>query len=699
MSQDDINRQAFLEEANELLAELETALLELEDTPEDSELVDRVFRAMHTIKGSGAMFGFDDVAHFTHDVETVFDMVRGGDVPVSKELLDLTLGARDHILELLEDDTGKAAGSPQSKAIIAGLRNLSGMGSGTDSVERPEVAQDDSGDSDSVVTYRVRFKPEQGVFSSGTNPLALIEELTEMGMHQVVAHIENIPPLSELDPEDCHVWWDVVLATDKGEDGIRDVFIFVEDDCELMIQTIDKLGALENDTSYKRLGEILVERGDLTQDDLKGVLGEQKRLGDLLTEAGVVSEEQIQSALAEQHAVQSMRKVKKEQTTASSIRVAADKLDYLVDLVGELVIVQAQITQVAGEKSDQEFIELAEELERLTDELRDSTLSVRMLPIGSTFSKFRRLVRDLSDELGKKIELTTSGAETELDKTVIERLNDPLVHLLRNSIDHGIEPPEIRDAAGKPTAGTIFLSAEHAGGEVLITIKDDGAGMDSNTILAKGVERGLVPKDADLSDKDIFNLIFAPGFSTANKVTSVSGRGVGMDVVKRGIDALRGSIDVDSKRGEGTVITVRLPLTLAIIDGLQIKVEDEHYVIPLSLVEECVELMQTEEERAREQQVLNLRGDIVPYIRLRDWFTVPGIAPEIEQVVVTGFDGSRIGIVVDNVIGEHQTVIKSLGRVYRDVDGISGATIKGDGSMALILDVPQIIRTASASRI
>lgn len=696
MSQDDINRQAFLEEANELLAELETALLELEETPDDSELVDRVFRAMHTVKGSGAMFGFDDVAHFTHDVETVFDMVREGKVPVTKELLDLTLRARDHILELLED--GSVAGSAQATAIITGLRALSGAGEADEAEgEAAASAPEDEEERDSQ-TYRVRFKPETGIFSSGTNPLSLIDELTEMGMHQVVAHTSAIPPLSELDPEDCHVWWDVVLATDQGEDAIRDVFIFVEDDCEIKVQVIDSLGALDTDASYKRLGEILIERGDLTQDDLKNVLGEQKRLGDLLTDAGVVSEEQVQSALAEQQAVRTMRRTKSDQAAASSIRVSAEKLDYLVDLVGELVIVQAQITQVAGEKDDQDFITLSEELERLTDELRDSTLSVRMLPIGSTFSKFRRLVRDLSGELGKQIELTTQGAETELDKTVIERLNDPLVHLLRNSIDHGIEPPEVRQASGKASAGTILLSAEHAGGEVLITIRDDGAGMDRDAILTKGIERGLVAKDADITDKEIFNLIFAPGFSTAQKVTSVSGRGVGMDVVKRGIDALRGSIDVDSKRGEGTVITVRLPLTLAIIDGLQIKVENEHYVIPLSLVEECVELIQSDEERARERQVLNLRGEIVPYIRLRDWFTIEGTPPLIEQVVVTAVDGSRVGIVVDNVIGEHQTVIKSLGRVYRDVDGISGATIKGDGSMALIIDVPQIIRTASAVR-
>jgi len=711
MPQDDINRQAFKEEAYDLLGELESALLELEENPQDQELIDRVFRAMHTVKGSGAMFGFDDIATFTHDVETAFDKVRGGEIPVTRELLDLTLRARDHILELLDDATGTCAGSESAKAIIAGLRRLSGaagaaMAAPAGAAPLPgtgEQGEDASsgpafGDDADAVTYRIRVRPGRDILHCGANPLALLAELRELGMSQVAAHIGEVPPLSELDPEGCYVWWDVILSTDKGEDAIRDVFIFVEDDCEVTIQVIDTLGALEGDSTYKRLGEILVERGDISADDLRRVLGEQPRLGDLLTGAGVVSREQVESALAEQSAVRRIRKDRDEQATASSIRVAADKLDDLVDLVGELVIVQAQISQMVSTRGDQALTTLAEELERLSDELRDSTLSVRMLPIGTTFSKFRRLVRDLSAELGKQIELKTKGAETELDKTVIERLNDPLVHLLRNSIDHGVELPDVRRAAGKDPCGEIFLCAEHSGGEVVITIRDDGKGMDPAALHAKGVERGLIAKDADLSDKELFNLIFAPGFSTANKVTSVSGRGVGMDVVKRGIDALRGSIDVDSKRGVGTTITVRLPLTLAIIDGLQVQVQDEFYVVPLTLVEECVELIQTPEERRREQQVMNLRGAIVPYLRLRDWFAIPGAPPEIEQIVVTGVEGQRVGIVVDHVIGEHQTVIKTLGRVYRDVEGLSGATIKGDGSMALILDVPRLVRIAAEAR-
>lgn len=696
MSQDDANRQAFLEEAYDLCSELESALLELEESPDDAELVNRVFRAMHTIKGSGAMFGFDDISSFTHDVETVFDRVRNGELAVSRQLLDLTLKARDHIRRLLDaarDQTlaDIAAGGP----IIAGLRAFL---PGPSAAEAPAPAPDAAAPAGDLTTYRVRFKPARHMLLTGNNPLALLEELAALGPFQAAANLDAVPPLEEIEPEGVYAFFDGILCTDQGENAIRDVFIFVEDDCELTVQVIDSLGDLDGDATYKRLGEILIERGDLTPDALRATLAGQKRLGDILADSGAVSPDAVQSALAEQAVVRKIRGDREKDATASSIRVGADKLDALVDLVGELVIVQARISQVAGERADPTLKALSEELERLSDELRDSTLSVRMLPIGTTFSKFRRLVRDLSGELGKRIELTTQGAETELDKTVIERLGDPLVHLLRNSIDHGVETPDERALAGKPHTGVILLSAEHSGGEVLIRIEDDGRGMDPEVIKAKGVERGLVARDADLTDKEAFGLIFAPGFSTAAKVTSVSGRGVGMDVVKRAIDSLRGVIDVDSVKGKGTTITIKLPLTLAIIEGLQVRVGDEYYVIPLPLVEECVELAQTEAERRRERRVLNLRGEVVPYIRLRDWFAVPGEVPAIEQVVVTGVQGSRVGIVVDHVIGEHQTVIKSLGRLYRDVEGLSGATIKGDGSMALILDVPRLVRAVTATK-
>lgn len=700
MATEDLNRIAFVEEAADLLVELEAALLELEESPGDADIVDRVFRAMHTIKGSGSMFGFDDIASFTHEVETVFDLVREGKLSVTREMLDLTLRSRDHIASLLRcAEKGEVPDTNQESQIIQGLRSLvpEGAVSAADGAFSGDPAQDlsDKG----LITYRIRFRPARHIFRTGNNNIALLEELKEMsenGMFHHFCHLDELPALEDMDPESSYLWWDILLSTRAPETAVRDVFIFVEDDCSLEISIVDIEGAPDREHGYKRLGEILVERGDITVEELIETLSSRKRLGDLLKESGKVSREQVESALAEQKVVRRSREVRTPaaapQLTAaqSSIRVAADKLDKLVDLVGELVIVQAQISQVVAENSNGGLLNLAEELEHLSDELRDATLGIRMLPIGTTFSKFRRLVRDLSVELGKEIELNTIGAETELDKTVIERLSDPLVHLLRNSIDHGIERPDVRAAAGKPRAGSIVLTAEHSGGEVLISIKDDGGGIDPDKVRAKAVDRGLITAEADLGVKDTLNLIFQPGFSTASEVTSVSGRGVGMDVVKRAIDSLRGNIEIDSVPGQGTTIIIKLPLTLAIIDGLQIQVGEEYYVLPLNVVEECVELVR-EAIRSTDEQIVNLRGDIVPYVRLKDWFRIPGDDLAIEQIVVVGTAGGRVGLVVDHVIGEHQTVIKTLGRIYRDVEGISGATIKGDGTLALILDVPRII--------
>ena len=351
-----------------------------------------------------------------------------------------------------------------------------------------------------------------------------------------------------------------------------------------------------------------------------------------------------------------------------------------------MVTVQAHLSQVSLAANDPIFIAISEEVERLINELRDTALNIRMLPIGSTFSKFKRLVRDLSQGLSKEIELETFGAETELDKTVIEKLNDPLVHILRNSIDHGIETPDIRIAAGKPSTGIVCLGAVHSGDSVLITIKDDGAGLNRDAIRAKGIERGLLTATAEASDKEIFALIFAPGFSTASVVSNVSGRGVGMDVVKRGIQDLRGSIEVDSVQGKGTTIILKIPLTLAIIASLLVKIGDSHFVLPLATVEECVELTREDVKNAHGRNLAIVRGNLTPYISLREQFDIRGERPDIEQIVIVSVNGIRIGFVVDFVVGEHQTVIKPLGRLYQNIKGVSGATILGDGSVALILD-------------
>jgi two-component system chemotaxis sensor kinase CheA len=363
-------------------------------------------------------------------------------------------------------------------------------------------------------------------------------------------------------------------------------------------------------------------------------------------------------------------------------------------MVGELVTVQSRLSQLSARFNDLSLIQVAEEVERLTAELRDNTMSIRMLPIGATFSRFERLVRDLSTDLGKEITLITEGAETELDKTVIEKLNDPLIHLIRNSIDHGIEKPEVRTAFGKPAWGTVHLSAEHSGANVFIRIKDDGAGLDPDIIRAKAVEKGLIAPDAMLSEKEIFSLTLMPGFSTATTITNVSGRGVGMDVVKKSIDALQGSIEIVSKKGVGTTITLKLPLTMAIIDGLLVQIEDVLYIMPLAAIEECVELTREDVARAHGKHMASIRGEIVPYIRLREMFAHEGTSPDIEQIVTARIDGNRVGFVVDQVVGQHQTVIKSMSRMYRNIEHISGATILGDGNVALILDLGKLAQQA-----
>ena len=546
-------------------------------------------------------------------------------------------------------------------------------------------------------SYRVRFRPARDLLQDGTNPVTLLDELRSLGRCEVVAHVRAVPALEELEPELCFLAWDAVVTTDKGENAVRDVFIFVEGRGELRVELIDD-GGVADDAAYKKLGEILVAREDVTVEQLKSALDAQKNIGELLVEKGLVAPEAVEAAAVEQRVVREARsKREPPKEEATSIRVAATKLDSLVDLVGELVIAQARLGQIALNRDDPELFNIAEVVERLAANLRDNTLNIRMVPIGTTFARFKRLVRDLSTELGKDIDLVTEGAETELDKTVIERLGDPLVHLIRNCCDHGIEAPAERTAGGKPAKGTVQLSAYYSGASVLIEIRDDGRGLDSSAIRAKAVQRGLIEESARLSERELFGLVFLPGFSTAKQVSNLSGRGVGLDVVKRSISALRGSVELESEAGRGTTITLKLPLTLAIIDGLLVSVGEGRYVLPMSLVEECVELTEQDVERSNGNQFASVRGELVPYVRLRDWFGVKGGRPPIEQIAIAASDGVRCGVVVDQVVGQHQTVIKTLGTMYKDVEGLSGATILGDGAVALIVDLAKLVRMSTTT--
>lgn len=699
-----INEQTemFKEEAFELLEELETTLLELEKEPGDMGLIGKVFRALHTIKGSGSMFGFNEVAEFTHEVEDVFDFVRGGRLVATKELIDLTLSAGDIIKKMLGDEM-TAAMKAQAEKIVTTLRSYPGevqpgeepkakmAGEAITLEPPPEPTEDKKGERE--ITYRIRFNPSLDILQKGTNVLALFDELKELGEIKIVAHLHQVPTLEQMVPDECYIFWDIILTTRVSKDAIRDIFIFVENDSKILIDVVDD-GQGNEDKDYMKLGYILVERGDLSVDDMNKALSSQKRFGEILLEEGVVEADKIESALVEQNHVRELRNKRQKEEIVSSLRVPADKADRLVNLVGELVTLQARLGQLAEQSIDPELISVSEETARLVWDLRDSTMGIRMVPIGNSFSRFNRLVRDLSNTLEKEVELIARGGDTELDKTVIERLHDPLIHLIRNGIDHGIETPVERRRLGKSPKGKITLTASYSGAHVLIVIEDDGAGIDPVKIKKKAIEKGLIKPDVEIPVKDIYSLLFEPGFSTAQEITNVSGRGVGMDVVKKNVDLLRGSVEIHSIKGKGTTITLKIPLTLAIIDGLLVYIETEHFIIPLSMVEEIVELTDKDVSRSHGRQMTNIRGSIVPYISLREYFSIPGQPPPVQQIVVVEVEQRHIGFVVDMVIGKHQTVIKSLGKIYKQVAGLSGATILGDGSIALILDMSRLALAA-----
>jgi two-component system, chemotaxis family, sensor kinase CheA len=683
MSQD-ATLNLLKDEVLEMLGDLDAVLLEVEKSPNDKELLNRAFRDIHTVKGACDMFGLTNMVAFAHDMETIFDQVRGGRIPFSRELLDLSLAGKDMLLAMLDD---QEAGEEKRMEILAGFQSLlegrqaakPKAAPAPPATIRPAAAPSPE-ERQGTAIYRVNYKPSGEGLLSRFDPLTALDELRELGECEVTAQTGGVPKLDALDPLTCHVAWEVIVRTDKGKNSLEDVFIFNENPSDVAITTLD---AAEPPKPAKPAEP--AKPAPAPAQAARPAAASAPKPAPKPAAPAPAEAKPAKPAAPPAGQPQAARK------ESQSLRVDAVKLDSLVDLVGELVIAQSRLSQLAASIGNPGLTTVAEEIERLSNDLRDNTLNIRMLPIGTTFSKFRRLVRDLSAEMHKEIDLVTEGAETELDKTVIEQLGDPLVHLLRNSIDHGVEAPDVRTGKGKPAKGTILLSAEHAGGEVVIRIVDDGGGIDTSRVREKAVERGLLSPEARPSEQELFMLIFAPGFSTAAKITNVSGRGVGMDVVKRSIEQLRGKIEIASVLDKGTTITIRLPLTLAIIDGLMIKAGEEHYIIPLAMVEECVEF--TQSSRDERKRTINLRGEIVPYVRLREAFEIEGLAPPIEQIVITRNGEERTGVAVDEVVGQLQTVIKSLGKVAGSVAGIAGATIRADGSLALIVDVPGLINS------
>ncbi|HOP04203.1 MAG TPA: chemotaxis protein CheA [Tenuifilaceae bacterium] len=668
-------KKKFVEEAVDLIDGLEKSLLALEESPDDMTLVQQVFRVMHTLKGNSGMFGFDLIDAFTHEMETIYDLIRNSKLKVTREVLDVTLASVDHLKVLLNEDNYNDPLVQENHAEL--LRKVASIINADMDVEQvvnsPEevkVQEADNGES----TYYIFFDPIKEIFNNGTNPLFLLDELHSLGETFVYAHLNKVPPIAEIDPELCYTYWEVLLATKADINSISDVFIFVEDDCSLDIQKISETNLLTHKSFINKVKELAKSQRDVGFNTIQNLVKE-------------VSSRSINEISTQKKKEKSATK----DASISSIRVSADKLDMLMNLVSELVTTQARLSLFAEENSVPGLMPIAENVQKLSRQLRDTAFSIVLIPIENMLTRFQRLVRDLSSELGKEVAFITEGADTELDKTIIESLADPLMHILRNSLDHGIEEAAERKRKGKPTQGKIILKAFYSGANVMIQISDDGAGINPEIITEKAIAKGIISADRKLSKREVLDLIFLPGFSTARTVTDVSGRGVGMDVVKRKISDIRGEVEVDSDLGAGTTITIKLPLTLSIIDGLLVKVDETHFIIPLSVVDKIF-AVEHKKIVSTFNNVVVLDGKQVPFFYIRREFDHPEAEQVYEQVIVVNFEEKSVGLVVDTVIGEYQAVLKPLGKHYKNQDMISGATILGDGTVALVMDTNKIIK-------
>lgn len=711
--------ETFAQEVEELLTAMEEALLGLDSNPDDSEAINSIFRAMHTIKGSSGLFGFDGVVAFTHEVETVLDQVRNNERAIDPELIAVLLAAKDHTAQIIQHVLFNE-GLPlpedlqqRGQALISQL-----TGSAAESVasadELPATQAEpadhfevDSNTTDSSDNWVISLAFKANALRNGMDPLSFIRYLQTLGkISEVIVSLPPLIRLEHLNPEDCYLNFKIAFNSSADKKTIESVFEFAEDDCDIHIlppnsrqeHYLQLLANLPED-QFKRLGEMLIDIGALTDKEVNHILDEQraadhtevKPMGEMLVAQNLLQQPVIEQALLKQEAVK--QRINKE---VNYIRVDAAKLGYLINLVGELVISGAAMRLMVDKHGLSDVDDVASTMGDLVEDIRDTALQLRMVQIGETFTRFQRVVHDVSKELGKQIQLQITGGEAELDKTVVEKINDPLTHLVRNSLDHGIETPEQRLQAGKPEKGTIQLNAYHDSGRIVIQISDDGRGLDPDKIVAKALAKGLIKADQTLSKSEIYNLIFEPGLSTKEEASNLSGRGVGMDVVKRNIEALRGSVAVDSEVGVGTIVTIHLPLTLAIIDGFMVEAQQERYIIPLSMVEECVEMGSEEWLIDDAQHYVNLRGQVLPYLRLGDFFhnNKKHTQTKRESLVVVRFGEAKAGFVVDELHGENQTVIKPLGQLFENLNGIGGATVLGSGDVALILDVQGLIQHA-----
>lgn len=658
----------FIAESADLLRDMEEGLLRCSRGETDAETINLIFRGAHTVKGSAGLFGLDEIVSFVHVVETVLDSVRLKKIAVSDELVSLLLACKDHVQSLVDGVAGGGGTDPEvSRRGEELLERLgawvtpSSTSEGPGRKEQAAGAPQPGGAAQSTQWRLVlRFAP--GVLTAGMDPLSFLRYLRSFcELRQVQVLSDNLPPLETMDAEQCHLAFEIQLSTDAERSRIEAAFEFVKEDCQLELTAVGP-APQPNDVQSATQSEPAPPAREM---------------------------EEGPPALSNGSAKAGDKSKGPAETVAQTVRVDAAKLDSLITRIGELIIAAAGASLMARKVGHAPLEEQVSTLTSLVEQVREGAFQLRMVKIGGTFDRFHRVVHDVSRELGKQIHLELNGKDTELDKTVVEQIGDPLTHLVRNAIDHGIESAEVRSQRGKPPAGTIALDAYHDSGNIVIQVKDDGGGLRRERILAKARERGLISEDRVLSDAEIYQLIFEPGFSTAEQVTNISGRGVGMDVVKRNITALRGSVSIDSVEGQGTTVTVRLPLTLAIISGFQIAVGSSNFVLPLDMVEECIEV-----GPENGHDFTDLRGQILPFVRLRELVGTREPPPRRPSIVVVRHGAERAGIVVDSLLGELQTVIKPMGRLFRKVDYVSGSSILGTGEVALVLDVPALMKKA-----
>ena len=703
----------FMEEAGELLAEMEAILLRAEEGSSLADDLNALFRCAHTIKGSGGLFGLDEVVRFTHVVENVLDRLRNGKMHFDSDLISLLLECQDHIANLIAAITdNREVPVVRSDQLLSSLQTVLGSEGGAVAAtpaagahaSEAEITAGNGADL-GADHWHLSLRFGGSVFQDGTDPLAFINYLSHYG---TLLHVETItdalPDFAACDPELCYLGFEVALKSGASKADLEGVFDFVRESSQIVIVPPQSeisvyLALIESvPENVERIGEILLACGSVTANELEQALAAQQspqqgqkpgaRIGEILIERGAVPPLVVEAAADRQK-----RGQEKRSGEARIVKVPADRLDALIDRVGELVIAGAGThLQISGLKRP-DIQESAEVLLSLVEDIRDMSLRLRMVAIGEIFSRFPRVVRDMSKELGKDIELRIRGAESELDKSMVDKIGDPLMHLVRNSIDHGIESAEARKARGKPVRGTVELNAYHESGSINIEVSDDGGGLDREAILGKAIEKGMVAADANLSDQEVYRLILAPGFSTATAVTNLSGRGVGMDVVRSNIEALRGTLDIESVPGQSTTMRLCLPLTLAIIDGFHVGVGSSHFIIPLDMVVECIELPPDIGDR----EYLELREEVLPFVRLRELFDEQGPGHPRPRVIVVRYGNRQAGLVVDRIHGKCQTVIKPLGPLFAEVPAVSGCTIIGNGEIGMILDVPALVRHCAAA--